>query len=95
MIRNLPNTVRGIKPIESEKTVALFLEPCRTCAAARLQRIISRRPFSPVTRPYEQVHINLIVMTMAYNGAKYTVFILAINFKNTSVEASKNLWPVT
>jgi hypothetical protein len=74
IIKHLPDAVEGIKLIESaEKTECHFLKACSVCAGARLQKIVSRRPFPPVSRPYERVHVDLIVMNTAFNGAKYAL----------------------
>jgi hypothetical protein len=74
IIKHLPNAVEGIKLIDSaEKTEDHFLKACSVCAGARLQKIISRRPFPPVSRPYERVHVDLIIMKTAYNGVRYAL----------------------
>jgi hypothetical protein len=76
VIRHLPTALKGIKIIgpKNPKRDNEFQTVCSVCAASRLQKIISRRPFPLVSRPYERVHVDLIVLNPpAYNGAKYAL----------------------
>ena len=76
VIQHLPTAVKGIKILGAiyEKHEDHFQEVCIICTIAQLQKIISRRPFLPVSCPYECVHVNLIVMTPpTYNRAKYSL----------------------
>jgi hypothetical protein len=55
---------------------ALSTVKCETCSVGKAKQIISRRPYTQATNPYERIHLDLVEMTFGYNGDRLFLYFL-------------------
>ena len=66
VVEKLPTSVSGVKLAKGPTAIK-----CEVCAISKAHQIISRRPTSIATKPFERVHFDLVYMSEAYNVERY------------------------
>jgi WD40 repeat protein len=70
-LAHLPTSVTGAELTEGPSTIQ-----CETCSTSKAHKLISRRPASRATTPFERVHLDLIQITEGFNGDKWILHFL-------------------
>jgi hypothetical protein len=63
VVEHLNESVTGARLKGAPSTVN-----CETYSVSNAKHIISRRPYTRATNPYEGIHLDLVEMTIGYNG---------------------------